>query len=52
MRSRILLITAFVVSLAAPSLAQCIEEDQAAKKPEPVASVEKPAQPATGTQGG
>lgn len=52
MRTRILLTAAFVASLALPAFAQCVDEEQATKKPEPVASVEKPAQPAAPTQGG
>ncbi len=52
MRSKILLTAAFIASLTAPAFAQCVEEEKAEKKPQPVASVEKPAQPSAGPQGG
>ncbi len=52
MRSAIVLTVALVASLATPGFAQCVEEEKAEKKPQPVASVEKPAQPAMPSQGG
>jgi len=52
MRSNILLTAAFIASLATPAFAQCVEEEKAETKPQPVASVEKPAQPAADPKGG